>query len=308
MDGQLSTPQIVALLTDMHARGETPAELAAAVRAARARMKPVAAPPGTIDVCGTGGDGQNTLNVSTAVAFVTAACGVPTAKHGNRAVSSRAGAADVLAALGVGIPAEHAAEILARTNLVFLYAPDHHPALRHAAEARATLGFRTLFNLVGPLCNPARVTRQLVGVFSAAWLEPVAATLGALGAEHAWAVHGQGVDELTLAGETLVCEWKAGRLRHFTITPETAGLPQAPISAIAGGDAAHNATRLRALLHGEQGAYHDTVVLNVAAALIIAGRAHDLAHGAAQASHALQTGAALRKWQALQDASMAYAA
>ncbi len=308
MDGHASTPQIAALLTALHVRGETPAELAGCVRAARARMSPIAAPPGTIDVCGTGGDGHNTLNVSTAVAFVTAACGVPTAKHGNRALSSSTGAADVLTALGIDIQADRAAQTLARTNLAFLFAPNHHPALRHAAEARAALGFRTLFNLIGPLCNPAGVTRQLVGVFSPAWLEPAAATLGALGAEHAWVVHGQGLDELTLAGESLVCEWHNGQLRHFTVTPEAAGLARAPIAAITGGNAPHNAARLRALLQGEPGPYRDTVVLNAAAALIIAGRAHDLAHGAQQAAHALQTGAALRKLQALQDASIAGAA
>ena len=305
MDGHATTPQIAALLTALRVRGETPAELAGCVRAARERMTRIAAPAGTIDVCGTGGDGQGSLNVSTAVAFVTAACGVPTAKHGNRALSSRAGAADVLAALGVDIPAEHAADTLARTNLTFLFAPNHHPALRHAAEARAALGFRTLFNLVGPLCNPAGVTRQLLGVFSPAWLEPVAATLGVLGAERAWVVHGQGLDELTLAGETQICEWHDGRLSHFTVTPALAGLAGAPISAIAGGDAAHNAARLLALLQGETGPYRDTVLLNAAAALIVAGRAADLAGGVAQAAQALQTGAALRKLHALQEATNA---
>jgi anthranilate phosphoribosyltransferase len=300
MDGRATTPQIAGLLTALRDRGETQAELAGAVRAARARMTRIAAPACTIDVCGTGGDGLGTLNVSTAVAFVTAACGVPTAKHGNRAVSSRTGAADVLAALHIDIPPERAAETLARTNLTFLFAPNHHPALRHAAEARAALGFRTLFNLVGPLCNPAGVTRQLVGVFSPAWLEPVATTLGALGAERAWVVHGNGLDELSLAGETQVCEWHQGRVRHLTVSPEMADLRPQPVSAIQGGDAAHNAARLVAMLEGEECAYRDTVVLNAAAALIVAGRAPDLPTGAKVANDALKSGAALSKLRALQ--------
>ncbi len=300
MDGAATPAQIGALLTAMRLRGETPAELLGAVRAARARMACVAAPPGAIDVCGTGGDGLGTLNVSTAAAFVVAACGVPVAKHGNRALSSRAGGADVLAALGVEIPAADAAETLARLGLTFLFAPNHHPALRHAAGPRAELGFRTLFNLVGPLANPACVRHQLVGVFASAWLAPVARTLGALGAERAWIVHGQGLDELTLAGETQVCAWQDGDITHFTVTPEQAGLARAPVSAIIGGDARHNAARLLALLEGETGAYHDTVVLNAAAALVVAGRAATLAQGAALSTEALRNGSALARLRALQ--------
>ena len=300
MDGLATPAQIASLLTALHVRGETPAELLGAVRAARARMSPVAAPPGTIDVCGTGGDGLGTLNVSTAVAFVVAACGVPVAKHGNRALSSRAGGADVLAALGVHIPPEDAARTLTETGLTFLFAPNHHPALRHAATARAELGFRTLFNLVGPLCNPAGVRRQLLGVYSPTWLEPVARTLGALGAEHAWVVHGQGLDELTLAGETRICAWRDGQIRHFTVAPELAGLPRAPVSAILGGNAAENAARLLTLLQGELGPYRDTVVLNAAAALVVADAAVTLAEGAARAADALRNNAALNKLRALQ--------
>jgi anthranilate phosphoribosyltransferase len=305
MDGHATPAQIAAILTALRVRGETPGELLGAVRAARSRMAGIAAPPGTIDVCGTGGDGLGTLNVSTAVAFVVAACGVPVAKHGNRALSSLTGGADVLAALGVQVKPEHAEAMLARTGLTFLFAPHHHPALRHAASARAELGFRTLFNLVGPLCNPAGVRHQLLGVFSPAWLEPVARTLGALGASRAWVVHGQGLDELTLAGETQICAWDAGGIRHFTVTPDLAGLRPAPVSAILGGDAAHNAARLVGLLQGEAGPYCDTVVLNAAAALMVAGVVENLETGAAHAADAIRSGAALARLRALQAASPA---
>ena len=294
MDGLATPAQIAGLLTAMRVRGETLAELTGAVRAMRSRMLAVAAPPGTIDVCGTGGDGFGTLNVSTATAFVVAACGVPVAKHGNRALSSRAGGSDVLAALGLHLDAGPAAlgEQLRQTGLVFLFAPLHHPALRHAAAVRTELGFRTIFNLLGPLCNPAGARRQLTGVYDPAWLAPMAETLGRLGTERAWLVHGGGLDELTLAGETLVAEWRDGGLHRFVVTPEQAGLIRAPVSAIAGGDAAANARALRALLRGERGAYRDTVLLNAAAALVIADRAETLADGAEQAASAIDTGAA----------------
>ena len=295
MDGQSTDAQVAGLLTAMRVRGETPAELAGAVRAMRARMTAVQAPPGTIDVCGTGGDGYGTLNVSTATAFVVAACGVPVAKHGNRALSSRAGGADVLAALGVAQPTDPTAlaEQLRRSGLAFLFAPNHHPALRHAAAARAELGFRTIFNLLGPLCSPAAVRRQLTGAYGPAWLAPMAEVLGQLGAERAWLVHGQGLDELTLAGESQVAEWRDGAVHRFTVTPEQAGLRRAPIAAIAGGDPPANARAMRALLEGEEGAYRDTVLLNAAAALVVAGRTADLADGAGQAARAIDDGAAL---------------
>jgi anthranilate phosphoribosyltransferase len=289
MDGLATPAQIAAMLTAMRVRGETPSELRGAVLAARARMRRVKAQPGTIDVCGTGGDGHGTLNVSTAVAFVVAGCGVPVAKHGNRALSSLAGGADVLAALGVDIPADRAGAALAEHGLAFLFAPDHHPALRHAALPRAELGFRTLLNLVGPACNPAGVRRQLLGVFAPRWLVPMAETLGALGAERAWVVHGAGLDELTLAGPTDIAEWHNGAVRQFTVCPEDAGLARAPISAIAGGNAAANATALRALLDGAPGAYRDTVVLNSAAALVIAGRTETLQQGAELAAGCLDS-------------------
>jgi anthranilate phosphoribosyltransferase/anthranilate synthase/phosphoribosyltransferase len=292
MDGHATPVQVAALLTAMRVRGETPDELLGAVRALRARMLTVSAPPGTIDVCGTGGDGLGTLNVSTAVAIVVAACGVPVAKHGNRAISSRAGGADVLAALGVDVPADQAAAVLARTGLTFLFAPNHHPALHHAALPRAELGFRTLFNLVGPAANPAGVRRQLVGVFAPRWLVPMAETLGRLGAERAWVVHGAGLDELTLAGETEVAAWDGASVTSFSIAPEQAGLARAPVEAIKGGDATQNAAALRALLNGAPGAYRDTVLLNSAAALVVAGRVGTIMDGAELAAAALDQGLA----------------
>jgi anthranilate phosphoribosyltransferase len=295
MEGDATHAQIAALLACLHLRGETRAELTGAVRAMRARMTRVEAPPGAIDVCGTGGDGFGTLNVSTAVAFVVAACGVVVAKHGNRALTSRAGGSDVLAALGVNADTrvELIASQLRERGIAFMFAPRHHPALRHAAPARSEIGFRTIFNLLGPLSNPAGVTRQLTGVYDPAWMVPMAETLGALGSERVWLVHGHGLDELTLAGETLVAEWFQGSLRRFTVSPGELGLRTAPVEAIRGGDAAENAAALRALLENVPGAYRDTVVLNAAAALVVADRAADLRDGAALAASALTSGAAL---------------
>lgn len=295
MDGEATHSQIAGLVTALHMRGERLPELVGAVRAMRARMTHVEAPPGTMDVCGTGGDGLGTLNVSTATAFVVAACGVTVAKHGNRALSSRAGGADVLEAIGLrtDVPLAELPRQLRQTGLAFLFAPNHHPALRHAAVARAELGFRTIFNLLGPLCSPACVTRQVVGVYDPAWAAPMAETLGALGTERAWLVHGQGLDELTLAGETRVCEWRHGSLRCFTVRPEDAGLKYAPVEAILGGDPASNARALLALLGGAGGPYRDTVLLNAAACLVVAERAADLADGAAQAAKAIDRGDAM---------------
>ncbi len=307
MDGAATDAQIASLLTALHLRGETVAEMEGALRAMQARMARIEAPPGTIDVCGTGGDGLSTLNVSTATAFVVAACGVPVAKHGNRALSSRAGGADVLQALGVRIDIDIARlpEILGRVGLVFLFAPLHHPALRHAASVRAQLGFRTLFNLLGPMANPARVKRQLTGVYDARWLVPVAETLGRMGSESAWIVHGgcaeSGTDELSLAGPTQVAAWNGRDVARFTVTPAEAGLAGAPIAAIRGGDAAENAAALLALLHGGRGPYRDTVLLNAAAALIVAGAVHDLREGVARAARALDSGEALAVLDALRD-------
>ena len=295
MSGEATPAQIGALLMAMRVRGETVPEITGAVRAMRARMTAIEAPAGAIDVCGTGGDGAGTLNVSSAVTFVVAACGVPVAKHGNRALSSRTGGADVLTALGVNVdaPMERLPSLLKEAGAVFLFAPRHHPSMRHAAGPRVELGTRTIFNILGPLSNPARVKRQLTGVFSPAWTRPMAETLAALGHEAAWLVHGTGLDELTVAGENQVTALKDGSIDTFSVTPEDAGFTRAPVAAIKGGDAAFNADALLGLLRGVTGAYRDTVLLNAAAALIVAGRAAGLRDGAAQAARAIDSGAAL---------------
>ncbi|GAB0119012.1 anthranilate phosphoribosyltransferase [Acidisoma sp. 7E03] len=294
MTGDATHAQIAGLLMALRVRGETVAEMVGAVRALRARMVAIHAPPGAIDVCGTGGDEQGTLNISTAVAFVVAACGVPVAKHGNRALSSKSGAADVLEHLGIGttLPPARLEAVLARTGCVFLFAPNHHPALRHAAPVRAELGTRTLFNLLGPLANPARVTRQFTGVYATHWTRPVAEALGQLGTERAWIVHGQGLDELTLAGPNHVSILEDGHVRDVVLHAEELGLPHAPLSALRGGDAAHNAAALRLLLDGEPGAYRDTVLLNAAGALVVAGRVDTLAEGLGAARAAIDEGRA----------------
>ncbi len=305
MSGEATPAQIGALLMAMRVRGETVAELTGAVRALRARMTAVDAPDNAIDVCGTGGDNAGTLNVSTAVTFVLAGAGVPVAKHGNRALSSRTGGADVLAALRVNIdvPLDRLPEILRAAGCAFLFAPRHHPSMRHAAGPRVELGTRTIFNLLGPLANPAGVRRQLIGVFAPEWARPMAETLGRLGSEAAWIVHGQGLDELTVAGESQVVELRAGGTSCFIVSPEDAGLSRAPPEAIAGGDAALNAAALLAVLEGARGAYRDTVVLNAAAALIVAGRAGDLREGAVIADRTLASGAALAALERLRRAT-----
>jgi anthranilate phosphoribosyltransferase len=301
MSGEATPAQIGAMLMAMRLRGETVAEITGAVRAMRGRMTAIAAPDDAIDVCGTGGDNAGTLNVSTAVTFVVAGAGVPVAKHGNRALSSRSGGADVLTALGVNVdaPLERLSDILRAANCVFLFAPRHHPSTRHAAGPRVELGTRTIFNLLGPMTNPARVRRQLAGVFAPEWTRPMAETLRALGSTSAWIVHGLGLDELTVAGENQVTALRGGEITTFTVTPEDAGLPRAPVEAIRGGDATHNAASLTALLEGAAGPYRDTVVLNAAAALIVAGRAETLREGAAIAADAIASGAAFAALQTL---------
>ena len=305
MSGDATPAQIGALLMAMRVRGETVAEITGAGRAMRARMTAIEAPEGAIDVCGTGGDGAGTLNVSSAATFVVAACGVPVAKHGNRALSSRTGGADVLTALGVNVdaPMERLASILRAVGCVFLFAPRHHPSMRHAAGPRVELGTRTIFNLLGPLANPARVRRQLTGVFAREWTRPMAETLQALGHEAAWIVHGMGLDELTVAGENHVSALGNGIIHDFVVTPEDAGLPRAPIEAIKGGDADHNAAALVAMLQGAPGAYRDTVLFNTAAALIVAGRANNLRDGVAQAAGAIASGAAMNALETLRRAT-----
>ena len=295
MAGEATPAQIAGLLMALRVRGETVAEMTGAVRAMRARMLAIEAPPGAIDIVGTGGDAAGTLNISTAAAFVVAGCGVPVAKHGNRALSSRSGAADAIAALGINleVPIDELSGVLERCGMVFLMAPRHHASMRHAAGPRVELGTRTIFNLLGPLANPARVKRQMTGAFARQWLRPMAETLGRLGCERAWVVHGQGLDELTLAGESQVVEIDAaGRLREFTVSPEDAGLPRAPAAALKGGDPAENAAALTALLKGTAGPYRDVVLLNAAAALIVADRATTLREGVAIAARAIDSGAA----------------
>ena len=301
MSGEATPAQIGALLMAMRLRGETVAEITGAVRAMRARMTAIAAPPDAIDVCGTGGDGMGTLNVSSAVTFVVAGCGVPVAKHGNRALSSRTGGADVLTTLGVNVDAPMGSlpSILAEAGCVFLFAPRHHPSMRHAAGPRVEMGTRTIFNLLGPLANPARVRRQLTGVFSPDWTRPMAETLAALGHEAAWIVHGMGLDELTIAGQNHVTALRMGQISSFVVEPEDAGLSRAPIKAILGGDAKFNALALEALMQGTAGAYRDTVLLNAAAALIVAGVAGDLREGVSLATRSIASGAALAALETL---------
>ncbi len=307
MSGDATPAQIGALLMAMRVRGETVPEITGAVRAMRARMTAIDAPDGAIDVCGTGGDGAGTLNVSTAVTFVIASRGVPVAKHGNRALSSRTGGADVLTALGVNIdaPMERLPAILRDAGAVFLFAPRHHPSMRHAAGPRVELGTRTIFNILGPLSNPARVKRQLTGVFSPDWTRPMAETLGALGHDAAWIVHGSGLDELTVAGENQVTSLKDGVIHTFSVTAEDAGLTRAPVAAIKGGDAAFNADALLGVLRGATGAYRDTVLLNSAAAFIVAGSAADLREGVEQAARAIDSGAALNALETMRRVSTA---
>ena len=294
LDGEMADDAIAATLVELAERGETAAEVAGAVRAMRARMKPVAAPPRAIDVCGTGGDGQHSLNVSTAVALVVAACGVPVAKHGNRAASSKAGGADTLEALGLNLAraSELAETTLADMGIAFLFAQAHHPALARIAPIRRALGRRTIFNLLGPLANPAGVTRQLVGVASPALVPLYAEAMQLLGMERALIVSGaEGLDELSIAGPSHVAALGIAGLAA-QVLPEDAGLPRHPLSALKGDDAAHNAAALRALLAGEPGAYRDAVLLNAAGALIVAGEVSDWREGAEEAAEAIDKGLA----------------
>ena len=305
MAGEATPAQIAGLLMAMRVRGETVAEMTGAVRAMRARMIGIEVPPDAIDIVGTGGDDSGSLNISTATALVVAGCGVPVAKHGNRALSSKSGTADALTALGIGMetPIERLPAVLAEAGMVFLLAPRHHAALRHAGGARVELGTRTIFNLLGPLANPARVTRQLTGAFAPQWLRPMAEALGRLGTQRAWVVHGQGLDELALSGPSQVVALEDGTIREFSVSPADAGLPEHPPAAIRGGEPAENAAALQALLQGTHGAYRDIVLLNAAAALVVAGRTTDLREGATLAAAAIDGGAANGVLQRLQKAT-----
>ena len=296
MAGEATPAQIAGLLMAMRVRGETVPEITGAVRAMRARMAAIEAPAGAIDIVGTGGDGSGSLNISTATALVVAGCGVPVAKHGNRALSSKSGSADVLTALGVNIDADMAVvrRCLWEVGIGFLMAPRHHSAMRHVAPTRVELATRTIFNLLGPMSNPAGAKRQLVGVFAPEWVVPMAEVLGRLGAERAWVVHGAGIDELTTAGVSTVAEFKDGRVTSFEVAPEDAGLARVPRDALRGGEPAHNAAQMRELLGGATGPLRDIVLLNSAAALFVAGRAADLREGVRMAAEALDGGAAKR--------------
>ncbi len=308
--GDATPAQMGGFLMALRTRGETVDEYAAAASVMRAHCHRVSAPAGAIDIVGTGGDGKGTLNISTAAAFVTAGAGVVVAKHGNRNLSSKSGAADALTELGINVMVgpevvEHA---IREAGIGFMMAPMHHPAMRHVGPVRTELGTRTIFNILGPLTNPAGVTRQLTGTFTAALIRPMAETLAALGAERAWIVHGlDGTDELSICGPSKVAALEAGVVTEFEVAPEDAGLPRHPFEAILGGTPAENAAAFRALLDGAASAYRDAVLLNAAAALLIAGRADSLVEGAELAAQSLDSGAAKAKVAALAQATRATA-
>jgi anthranilate phosphoribosyltransferase len=295
LSGEVTPVQAGAFLVAMKVRGESVEEIVGAAEAMRARMTRVSAPPGAIDVVGTGGDHSGSVNVSTLAAIVVAACGVPVAKHGNRAATSRSGAADVLAALGVrlGLDAEEQARCLAEAGLCFLFAQAHHPAMRHVASVRSELPVRTIFNLLGPLCNPAGVAYQLFGVAQEALAEPLTRVLSELGSRRVWTVHGSdGLDEITVTGPTRVIALDAGRISPFTIDPRDLGLPLRAPEELRGGDPAENARALGSVLAGERNAYRDIAALNAAAALVVAGAVETLADGLTRAQDAVDSGAA----------------
>jgi anthranilate phosphoribosyltransferase len=293
--GEPTPAQVGAALTAMRMRGETLGEITACARAMRKAAIHLDPPYPTLDVCGTGGDGLHTLNISTAVAFVAAGGGLKVAKHGNRAISSMSGGADVLSELGVAVDAgpERQLKALDEAGICFLYAPAHHGAMRHVSPIRAELGFRTIFNLLGPLTNPAGARRQVVGVFAERWVAPIAQVLGALGSERAWVVHGGGLDEMSTTGETSVAEFREGQVRLFTITPEAVGLRRAALADLTGGSPAENAKALRAMLAGETGAYRDIVLLNAAAAFLVGEKVETLREGVELAARVVDDGRAL---------------
>ena len=293
MAGEATDAQIGGFLMALRMRGETIDEITGAALILREKAVRVTAPQGAIDTCGTGGDSKGTFNVSTAAAITAAAAGVPVAKHGNKAQTSKSGSADVLAALGVNLDADTAIveEAMVEAGIGFLMAPRHHGAMGHVANARGQLGIRTIFNLLGPLANPAGAKRQLIGVFSRAWIEPMAQVLGRLGVERAWVVHGSaGMDEITTTGPSYVAELKDGKVTTFEVGPGDADLPLAEEADLLGGEAQENAEILHALLDGEQGPIRDIVVLNAAAALVVAEKAEDLRQGARMAQEAIDSG------------------
>jgi anthranilate phosphoribosyltransferase len=297
LSGEVTPSQMGGFLMALRVRGETVEEITGAVAAMRAKMVGVKAPPDAIDIVGTGGDGSGSYNVSTLAAIITAACGVPVAKHGNRAMSSRSGAADTLVALGVkiGLPPDGVERCIGEVGIGFMMAPSHHASMRHVGPTRVELGTRTIFNLLGPLSNPAGVKRQIVGVFSAAWLEPIAEVLRNFGSERVWVTHGlDGLDEITVTAPTRVVELKGGALHAFELTPEAAGLARSAPEALKGGDPAHNAKALIDVLDGAPGAFRDIGLMTTAAALVVAGKAGAIKDGVAMGDAAIRSGAARR--------------
>ncbi len=295
MSGEATPSQMGGLLMALRVRGETVDEITGAVTAMRDKMLRVTAPPDAIDVVGTGGDASGSFNISTCAAFIVAGAGVPVAKHGNRALSSRSGAADVLGALGVNIEItpEGVGRCIKEAGIGFMFAPAHHPAMKNVGPTRVELGTRTIFNLLGPLSNPAGVKRQMVGVFSRQWVEPLAQVLKNLGSEAAWVVHGSdGLDEITTAGVTHVAALDNGAVRTFEITPDEVGLARVKPEALRGGGAKENAQALTDVLKGKKGAFRDVAVLNAAAGLMVAGRAKELKQAVAMAEKSIDSGEA----------------
>ncbi len=301
MSGEASMAQVGGFLMGLRVRGETVDEIAGAVSIMRQKMVPVDAPDDAIDIVGTGGDGTNTYNISTLAALIVAGAGVPVAKHGNRALSSKSGTADALSQLGVKLDIEPdmISRCIREAGIGFMFAQLHHPAMRHVGPARVELGARTIFNIVGPLSSPARVKKQLFGVYSPEWLIPGAEALRDLGLTSAWVVHGSGLDEITTTGPSQVAELKDGQIRSFELTPDDFGVETVSLDAIRGGDGAVNAAALRDVLGGAKTPYRDVALCNAAASLIVAGKAKDVTGGMHLASQSLDTGSAARALETL---------
>ena len=309
MSGEATPAQMGGFLMALRVRGETVDEITGAVLTMRSKMTVVEAPDDALDIVGTGGDASGTYNISTCAALVAAGAGLRIAKHGNRALSSKSGAADTLVALGVNIDLapDAISRCISEAGVGFMFAPAHHSAMRHVGSTRVELATRTIFNLLGPLSNPARVQRQVIGVFSKSWVEPLAHVLKQLGSTRIWVTHGEGgLDEITPTGTTWVAELKDGAVTSFEITPEEAGIARSPLAGLKGGDAAFNAAALSAVLAGERNAFRDAAVMTAAAALIVAGRAEGLKAGAAAAAEAIDSGraaAALKSLVAISNAA-----
>ena len=309
MSGDATPSQIGGFLMALRVRGESVDEIYGAVSVMRDKMLPVKAPADAIDIVGTGGDASGTYNVSTAAAFIVAGAGVKVAKHGNRALSSKSGAADSLAALGVSLELDPKgiSACIDQAGVGFMFAPAHHSAMRHVGPSRVELGTRTIFNLLGPLSNPAGVKRQLLGVFSPHWLEPLAQVLRDLGSEAVWVVHGDGLDEMTTTGVTRVVALENGKIRDFELTPEEFGIARVSLDLLKGGDGVYNAAALKRVLEGEKNAYRDIAVLNAAGALVVAGKAEAMPEAIAIAANSIDSGAALAALNTLVSVSRAHA-